>query len=194
MNWKRSGLTAFAASLLILTAQVHATLMLHMDLGELTNRADRIFRGTLVTMEQITVEAGGAELPAVRYQFRVEELFKGEATETRGDQSMIEIRIIGNIATEKPVQSGVVNFDKLRDVPRFDIGGDYVLFSTPESSAGLSVTVGLGQGAFKVTPIDGADGEYQAVNEYNNVGLDLNGPGPVHYDTLSANIRALLGQ
>ena len=59
---------------------------------------------------------------------------------------------------------------------------------------GLSVTVGLGQGAFSVYPVDGADGEFMAVNEFNNAGLGLNGDGPVEYDKLGAQIRALLGQ
>jgi hypothetical protein len=65
------------------------------------------------------------------------------------------------------------------------------LFATPPSSIGLSTTVGLGQGAFKVFA---ANGGMAAVNEFNNAGLGLNGDGPIAYSVLSAKINALLGQ
>lgn len=194
MNRKTSGFIAFAASLLILSAAVQATMMLQMNLEEMTGRADKIFRGTVINVQQGTIEAGGAELPAVTYRFKVEELFKGEATQVKGDKAVMEIRMIGSLVHSKADENGNMNFSPFRDVPRLDEGGDYLLFTTPESAAGLSVTVGLGQGAFKVSPVDGADGEYLAVNEFNNAGLGLNGAGPVGYVELSAQINALLGQ
>ena len=194
MNWKKNGYLLVAASALILTAQVHATMMLHMDLGELTARADKIFRGTVTDVQQGTIEAGGAELPMVTYKFKVEELLKGEATQVKGDKAVMEIRMIGSLVHSKADENGSLKFSPFRDVPRLAEGGDYLLFTTLESSIGLSMTVGLGQGAFKVSPVDGARGEYQAVNEFNNAGLGLNGAGPVGYVELSAQIHALLGQ
>ena len=194
MNWKKNGYLLVAASALILTAQVHATMMLHMDLGELTARADKIFRGTVTDVQEGTIEAGGAELPMVTYQFKVEELIKGEATQVKGDKAVMEIRMIGSLVHSKADDNGNLKFSPFRDVPRLAEGSDYLLFTTAESSIGLSMTVGLGQGAFKVSPVDGARGEYQAVNEFNNAGLGLNGAGPVGYVELSAQIHALLGQ
>ena len=194
MNWKKNGYLLVAASALILTAQVHATMMLHMDLGELTAGADKIFRGTVTDVQQGTIEAGGAELPMVTYKFKVEEIFKGEATQVKGDKAVMEIRMIGSLVHSKADENGNLKFSPFRDVPRLAEGSDYLLFTTPESSIGLSMTVGLGQGAFKVSPVDGADGEYQVVNEFNNAGLGLNGAGPVGYVELSAQINALLGQ
>jgi len=194
MNRKTSGFIAFAASLLILSAAVQATMMLQMNLEEMTGRADKIFRGTVINVQQGTIEAGGAELPAVTYRFKVEELFKGEATQVKGDKAVMEIRMIGSLVHSKADENGNMKFSPFRDVPRLDEGGDYLLFTTPESAAGLSVTVGLGQGAFKVSPVDGADGEYLVVNEFNNAGLGLNGAGPVGYVELSTQIHALLGQ
>lgn len=194
MNWKKNGYLLVAASALILTAQVHATMMLHMDLGELTARADKIFRGTVTDVQEGTIEAGGAELPMVTYQFKVEELIKGEATQVKGDKAVMEIRMIGSLVHSKADENGNLKFSPFRDVPRLAEGSDYLLFTTAESSIGLSMTVGLGQGAFKVSPVDGARGEYQAVNEFNNAGLGLNGAGPVGYVELSAQIHALLGQ
>ena len=194
MNRKTSGFIAFAASLLILSAAVQATMMLQMNLEEMTGRADKIFRGTVINVQQGTIEAGGAELPAVTYRFKVEELFKGEATQVKGDKAVMEIRMIGSLVHSKADENGNMKFSPFRDVPRLDEGGDYLLFTTPESAAGLSVTIGLGQGAFKVSPVDGADGEYLVVNEFNNAGLGLNGAGPVGYVELSTQIHALLGQ
>ena len=194
MKRKISSYVLAAASFLILAAQVHATMMLQMNLEEMTGRADKIFRGTVISVQQGTIEAGGAELPAVTYRFKIDELFKGEATQVKGDQAVMEIRMIGSLVHSKADENGNLKFSPFRDVPRLDEGGDYLLFTTPESAIGLSVTIGLGQGAFKVSPVDGADGEFQAVNEFNNAGLALNGAGPVDYVELGAQIHALLGQ
>jgi hypothetical protein len=99
--------------------------------------------------------------------------------------------MVGSLKKETAEPNGRVRFSLLRDVPRFDEGSDYLLFATRESSIGLSTTVGLGQGAFKVFPVDGVD---QVVNEFNNAGLDLNGAGPVEYSKLRARLNALLGR
>jgi len=194
MKRKISSYVFAAASCLILAAQVHATMMLQMNLEEMAGRADKIFRGTVISVQQGTVEAGGAELPVVTYRLKVEELFKGEATQVKGDVAVMEIRMIGSLVHAKPDENGNLKFSPFSDVPRLNEGGDYLLFTTPESAIGLATTVGLGQGAFKVSPVDGADGEFLAVNEFNNAGLGLNGAGPVGYVELSAQIHALLGQ
>jgi len=194
MKWKRGSIALLSALLLFVTGQVHATMMLKLDLTELTTRADKIFRGTVIFVKQGTIEAGGSELPAVTYRIAVEELFKGEATEVKGDEAVIEIRMVGSLVHEKADANGNLRFSPFREVPQLAVGNDYVLFTTPESAIGLSVTVGLGQGAFRVFPVDGSDDEFMAVNEFNNAGLGLNGDGPVEYDKLGAQIRALLGQ
>ena len=194
MNWKRNSVLLLAISFLVLSASVQATTMLKMDLGDLTQRAGKIFRGTVIDVEEGMIAAGGSELPAVTYRFRVEELYKGVATETKGDLSIVETRMVGSLVHPKADAEGNVRFSTFRDVPKFQKGGDYLLFTTPESSIGLSVTVGLGQGAFRISPIDGTDGEFQAVNEFNNAGLGLNGAGPIELDKLSAQINALLGR
>lgn len=194
MNWKRNSILLLAASLLIMSAPVFATSMLHMDLAELTTRADKIFRGTVIYVNEGSIEAGGGELPVVTYRLRVEEIFKGEATEVKGDKSMVEIRMVGSLVHSKADASGVVKLSGFRDVPKLKMDSDYVLFTTAESSVGLSVTVGLGQGAFSVYAVDGARDQFMAVNEFNNAGLGLNGSGAVEYDKLSAGIRSLLDQ
>lgn len=194
MNWKRNSILLLAASLLIMSAPVFATTMLKMDLEDLTARAGTIFRGTVIDVNQGTIQAGGGELPAVTYRVRVDELYKGAATETKGDKSIMVIRMVGSLVHSKTNADGRLKFDAFGQVPRLNPGADYLLFTTQESSIGLSVTVGLGQGAFRVLPVDGIDGQYQAVNEFNNAGLGLDSAGPVELDKLSARINALLGR
>ena len=65
-----------------------------------------------------------------------------------------------------------------------------MVFTTPPSSVGLSTTVGLGQGAFKI--YRSADRQEMAVNEINNAGLSSTIDGPVTYTTLADAIRQQL--
>lgn len=191
MRWKKSGTVLLTALSLFIMGQAQSTVMLQLDLQELTTRADKIFRGTVIGVTEGTLEAGGGELPTVSYRIAVDEMFKGEATEVKGDKAIVEIRMVGSLELDKADENGNLHFSPFRDVPRLSVGGNYVLFTTPESAIGLSVTVGLGQGAFSVYA---DDGEFMAVNEFNNAGLGLNGDGPVEYNKLGAQIRALLGQ
>jgi hypothetical protein len=190
MNWNKKGRLLLAGSLLMSSAQAPATTMLQMDLGQLTARAGTIFRGTVIDVEQGTVAAGGGQIPAVTYRLAVEEIYKGKATSVKGDKAVVVLRMVGSI--KAPMDTGgQVRLDTFRDVPKLEMGSDYLLFTTPQSQVGLSVTVGLGQGAFRIVEMERQD---YVVNEFNNVGLGLDGSGPVPYSELSAKIRALLGQ
>ncbi len=179
-----------ATSFLALAAPVNATSVLQMSLEDLTMRAGTIFRGTVISIEAATIEVGGGELPAIKYTFEVTDLYKGNPTLVKGDIAVMEVTMLGSL--KKPrVENGVVRLSGFRGGPKIADGGDYLLFVTPRSQIGLSMTVGLGQGAFKVYLLQG---EWQAVNEFNNVGLGIDGAGPVEYVELSAKIRELLGQ
>jgi hypothetical protein len=137
------------------------------------------------------VEAGGSQIPAVTYRFHVDSLYKGQATVIKGDVSIVEIRMVGNLKPAKSDENGRIKLSAWNEVPKFNEGGDYLIFASQASAVGLSAPIGLGQGAFKVFATDGTD---MAVNEFNNAGLGLNGDGPIEYATLVARIRALLGQ
>lgn len=182
--------TLLLAAAVLVVQPLAATTMIQMDLADLADRAGRIFRGTVVDIEQGSITVGGGELPAVTYKLRVDDLLKGEADLVKGDTSMIEVRMVGSI--KDPAEVGDArHFSVLYDVPRLDMGSDYVLFVTPESAIGLSTTVGLGQGAFSVFS---RDKESFAVNEFNNTGLGFGADGPVTYSELAAKIQTLLGQ
>lgn len=192
MRWKRASLALLSAALISLAAPIYATMMLQLDLQQLTTRADKIFRGTVIHIDESTVSAGGGQLPTVTYRLRVDELFKGAPTQAKEDAAVIEIRMVGTLLPPKADENGMIHLSTFRDVPRLKMDGDYVLFTTAQSAIGLSTTVGLGQGAFSVLLSESA--EAMAVNEFNNAGLGLDADGPVAYDKFSAQIRALLNQ
>jgi hypothetical protein len=187
---QRRVLAATALCALLAVSQAGATMLLQMDLGELVQRSDRIFRGTVIDVEQSSVAAGGGELPMVVYRLRVEEMLKGEADVVKGDEAYVEIRMVGSIKDERPV-NGLQRFSNFRDVPRLTMGSDYLLLTTPPSELGLSTTVGLGQGTFSVVRRDKTD---YAVNQYDNLGLGIDGDGAVPYADLVAEIKGLMGR
>jgi hypothetical protein len=179
-----------------MAAPAGATTLTQMNLADLAGRADKVFRGTVLTVKADTVEAGGGRLPVVVYRLRVDEAFKGDFGDG-SQKGVVEIRMVGDAKDAKP--ASVRRFSLWRDVPRLERGQDYVLFTTPPSRIGLSTTVGLGQGAFRIL---GAAKEEQAVNAFGNAGLGRGMPkvpfrtpgGPVPYAELARAIRAVLGQ
>ena len=87
--------------------------------------------------------------------------------------------------------AGPQKFAIFRDIPRLDVGRDYLLFTSAASRIGLSTTVGLGQGCFDIVGS-------AALNRAGNLGLFRNavtpGPskGPIAVDDLSSRIRTIL--
>jgi hypothetical protein len=148
-------------------SSLSATNVLQMNLQEMVNRADRIFRGTVLDVREGTVTAGGGELPVVTYRIRVDEALKGTFEEVKGVQ-IAEVRMLGKL---KPGQnSSVRTLVSIPDLPQLQVGHEYLLLVTPRSSVGLSTTVGLGQGLFE---LQGKDGQEVAVNGNKNYGLFL---------------------
>lgn len=174
----------------------HAADVLHMNLKELCDRADRIFRGTVVESTESTVEAGGGQLPVVVYRIRVDEAIKGSFRPAPNGVTFAEVRMLGRVKTRR--SGAVVQAPLLRDLPTLRVGHDYLLLVTRPSAIGLSTTVGLGQGAFELI---GRPGREQALNGADNQGLFLGMPnapaaarGPVAYGTLVKQIRSIVAQ
>lgn len=184
------------AGAVLLASPASATTLKQMNLADLAGRAERIFRGTVVSVKPGTVKAGGGELPMVVYRLRVDEAFKGAFGEG-AEKGLVEIRMVG--ALKEPERAGLRHFSLFRDVPRLEKGRPYVLFTTRPSRIGLSTTVGLGQGAFSIV---GAGKSEEAVNAAGNLGLSRglpgiilpSGPGPVPYAQLARAIHAVLGE
>lgn len=174
--------------LMAMPAIVTATAVRQMNLDALMENAGTIFRGTVTGIEVGTVEAGGTELPTTTYAFRVEEMFKGEPTVVKGDEAFITITMIGSPKAAENA-GDYVRFNVLRDMPKLEQGTEYLLFTTPESPIGLSVTVGVGQGLFDL--VGG-----MALNRAGNAGLldgtAMTGPsqGPIDYREIADYIRS----
>lgn len=78
------------------------------------------------------------------YTIRVDEGLKGNFA-----KPLVIITMLGNLKAD--VSSGNVKRLSTTDVnPNLEIGSDYVLFTTAPSAVGLSTTVGLGQGLFRI--------------------------------------------
>jgi hypothetical protein len=183
---------------LLIGLQAQAATVQQLNLEEMVDRAGRIFRGTVLDIKEGTVQAGGAELPTVTYRVRVDEAFKGSYQTVKGLQ-IAEVTMLGKL---KHNQAGTNRSLPLIDLPKLQVGQDYLLLTTQPSAIGLSTTVGLGQGAFRVT---GKPGQELAVNENHNLGLlkdmegvtgsvvpNQNGSGPVSYTALAALIQDLV--
>ena len=184
-----------SAGALLLASYASGTTLVQMNLADLAGRAEKVFRGTVVSAKPGTVKAGGGDLPIVVYRLRVDEEFKGEFGEEK-EKDLIEIRMVGTLKEIR--HAGLSRFSPWRDVPRLERGQEYVLFTTRPSRVGLSTTVGLGQGAFRIL---GAGKEEQAVNAFGNLGLSRGMPrtalpsgGAVPYADLARAIRAVLGE
>lgn len=160
----RVGLMAAVALVLLAGPAMEAATVRQFNLEQMVERADRIFRGTVLEAKEGTVQAGGGELPVVTYRIRVEEAFKGDFQEVKG-QAIAEIRTLGKPAVS---QDASRRLSTLPVLPRLEVGRDYLLLATQPSAAGLSTTVGLGQGSFRLF---GKPGQETAVNEHNNQGL-----------------------
>ena len=175
-----------------------------LNLAEMVQRADKIYRGTVLSAKESTVQVGGGQLPVVTYRLQVEEVFRGDIPMVKGVR-IAEIRMLGKMKTVR--QGNLQLSSVLPRMPQLGIGRTYLVFATRPSGIGLSTTVGLGQGSFQIYQ---RGKEETAVNEVNNKGLfrDMNptalrssslaansatASGPISYQELARQIRAQLG-
>ena len=132
------------------------------------------------------IAAGGGELPVVTYRFRVDHAFKGDY-ESKGGVSYAEITMLGSVK-ERAAQGNMQHLASLPTPPALHIGSDYLLLLTPQSAAGLSSPVGLGQGSFEIVAFDK---EELAQNSVSGAAM---ADGPIPYDDLAAQIERLVGE
>ena len=197
----RALLWMMAAMLAAIAAPASAAMILKMNLSQLTERADAIFRGHVLAVEPGKIAIGGGTLPTVTYRLRVDEAFKGEFEAKANSSPEVEITMLGTV--KATVRSGNQTHlsSSLPEVPKLRVGENYVLFTTAPGRSGLRSPVGLGQGSFRIYA--GANKTELAVNEVNNLGLFDAGAsagraagdeGPVTYTRLAVAILAELGK
>lgn len=167
------GLASFAAS---------AAMVKQMGLSELVGNADKVFRGTVMSKEPGVVSAGGGELDTVVYTLRVDDALKGDFGSGKAAQ-IVELTMLGSMKAEADT-GGAQRLFTLNVNPDLQVGSDYVLFTTAPSAVGLSTTVGLDQGLFRVFATE--TGSEMTANGLGNRGTF---GGPVSYDQLKAAIH-----
>lgn len=195
MHDSRHRLVALAIALLLLVSPLYPASVAQFNLAQLTDHAQRVFRGKVVDVIPGSVEAGGGRIPTLTYKFHVEQAFKGEFRTVKGI-AFAEIRMVGKAKT---VTRGNVRSVSPFELPALTTGQSYLIFATAPSGVGLSTTVGLGQGRFEIR---GAGEKETAVNERGNrmlfSGMSTAAlratprEGPLAYSELAAEIQSLV--
>lgn len=184
-----TGLAALAAIYLV-ARDAGATTVRQVNLAEMSRRAEKIFRGRILDVVQVTVRGGGGEFPALSYRIAVTEPYKGLPASP--EPTIIEIRTLGSLKQYHAGRPPIPGF------PLFSIEREYLLFLGPTSRLGLTTTVGLGQGAFVVYQ-DPSKREV-ARNAVDNRGLfrGMGDPpaveGPLSYAALVHALRAQIAE
>jgi hypothetical protein len=171
-----------AAALCMASFSASAAMVQKMGLSDLVGNADKVFRGTVLTKEPGTVRAGGSELDTVIYQLSVDDALKGDFGSGK-EARVIEIMMLGSLK-EATSAEGQQRLFRMDINPDLQVGSNYVLFTTTPSAVGLSTTVGLEQGLFRVFASDA--GNEMTANGLGNQGLF---GGPVSYDQLKSAIN-----
>jgi hypothetical protein len=117
-------------------SQAHATSVLPLYLDEVIDTASVAFEGKCIANR--TEREAGTNLVVTYTTFEVRDVLKGAVGKTH------EIKQIGGAAGE-----GNLDF-RVKGVPSFTVGEDYVVFLAGVSSAGFSSPIGLGQGKFGI--------------------------------------------
>jgi hypothetical protein len=162
-----------SAASLVLPSRAAATTVLPLDLAALTSAADRVFMGKVVALRS---GRDGRGLPATWTTFQVEESLKGTLPRT------LEIKQIG---TEAPLADGAIY--RVPALPRYEVGDEVILFLHPDSAAGFTSPVGLGQGRFR---IHHQHGSTTAENDVGNVNLQAPAHAALARGTLGAGTAA----
>jgi hypothetical protein len=184
-----------AALTLMSASHASAESVVQMNLREMAERAGRIFAGQVVHGARETIRAGGGEIPIVTYRIRVDDTFKGEFQVVKRAR-YVDLRMLDTAA----LATGRLRY-ALPRARALETGARYLLLTTRPSALGLTATVGLGQGAFR---IEGEDANRRATNEVGNRMLfrgmedarsaSMRGRGrePLRYAELAERLRGLV--
>ena len=117
MSRNRAVLLALALALVV-GAVAQASMVQQMSLGEVCAKADKIFRGTVLSVTEGKVAAGGGFLPTVTYRVKVVDAVQGDF-QTKGDSQVTEITMIlspkapnGKPYIEMPVLETALQLDE----------------------------------------------------------------------------------
>ena len=153
---------------------LEATSVRIVNLEEMVQQADRVFRGRCLSVRSVEAVSG---FPAVEYTFEVTEGVKG----TRTGESMVFRQLQAN-------RNGLRG---IAGIPVYKEGQDLLVFLHGDSRLGLTSPVGFSQGVFRVQDL--GDGP-EVLNGVNNRNLMVGGISPASGLDLSAEETALLSR
>ena len=177
MSGSRSRILYFlvlaGAALLIVSriGQAHH-MVVRCNLEEMTLKADRIFLGRCITVNETMRQIAGGNLPVTDYTFQVEKVIKGKLP------SVYVVTQLGHppsFAKPKPgdaMMHGqiVTPATMLHGATSYSVGDELMLFLVPNYLGGkVTAPVGLYQGAFYRTRMP--SGQELLRNQINNAGL-----------------------
>ncbi len=129
-NFVARRLAPVVAVVLVAAVPAVATTVMQMNLVEMSQRSAQIYRGTVLSATEGTIEAGGGQLPIVTYRLEVEEAFRGDIPVVKG-MRIAQIRMLGK---SKAVRRGnLLHVSALPRMPELAIGQTY--WSSPRSRA-----------------------------------------------------------
>lgn len=138
---QRAAFITWLALNLSMIPSANATSLLPLTLEQLSTRANLIFHGRVIENSTARDERSGQI--ATYTEFEVIELIKGDTADRH------TIKQIGGHLKETGTTL------RIQGVPRYIVGDTYVIFLPEKSSLGFSSPLGLYQGSFTVSTIDG---------------------------------------
>lgn len=180
--------------LVILAYPVSALTVLPINLDQMISRADRIFLGICLSVQQTSISLGGQTLPVTAYTFEVSKPFKGRfSRQVTFKQIGLERRRVLSLLQQSPPEKTFPIPFHIPGIPEYHPGEEVLLFLTAESSIGLTAPIGLFQGAFFVKK-DEASGKKFFINVIQNAGLISGHQGPLPFDEFLIRIQASLSK
>jgi len=137
--------TVLILPLALFTLAASATSLLPLNLQQLATRATLIFYGEASSNSTIKDEQSGQI--ATFTEFKIIELIKGHINGLAGTTHTIK-QLGGHLATTGTTL-------RVHGVPEFETGKKYVVFLPEKSSLGFCSPLGLQQGSFAVSTING---------------------------------------
>ena len=146
----------------VLIPSLQATMVVPMNLSQMTRDAEKIFRGVCTSIE---TELDENNMPATYIRFQVLEGIKGlESGETvlikQAGSSKDPVKLLDGEKVILPMKSLSLSSRS------YEEGKEYLLFYYPESEWGFTSPVGAGQGLFEVET--DSRGMKSVINPLNN--------------------------
>lgn len=153
----------FAGMMLLAVSLLHATTIKRMNILDLVQRAEHIFAGRVVGVEEGKVAApDGSEILCTIYTLTIMDAIKGHSSPT------IKIRFLGS--QRMAVQGRYGRKLDIPGMPNYKLDDEVLIFLNKQSPIELTVPVGLSQGSFNIYS-DPRTGKKMVVNGIDNAGL-----------------------